>query len=97
MVEIEISVLREQCLDRRTGDDAVLNTEVAAWQRQRNASGARIRLRFTTQKARHKLAHADRRRNYAMSLLCPTRLSLFHRRRVERCPLDYFSSGHSMG
>jgi transposase len=40
MVEIEIGVLRGQCLDRRIGDRAVLNTEVAVWQRQRNASGA---------------------------------------------------------
>ena len=58
MVEIEIGVLRGQCLDRRIGDRAVLNTEVAAWQRQRNASGARIKWKFTTQKARQKLARA---------------------------------------
>jgi transposase len=56
MVEIEIGVLRGQCLDRRIGDRAVLNTEVAAWQRQRNASGACIKWKFTTQKARQKLA-----------------------------------------
>jgi hypothetical protein len=56
MVEIEIGVLRGQCLDRRIGDRAVLNIEVAAWQRQRNASGARIKWKFTTQKARKKLA-----------------------------------------
>jgi hypothetical protein len=58
MVEIEIGVLRGQCLDRRIGDRAVLNTEVAAWLRQRNASGARIKWKFTTQKARQKLARA---------------------------------------
>jgi hypothetical protein len=58
MVEIEIGVLRGQCLDRRIGDRAFLNTEVAAWQRQRNASGARIKWKFTTQKARQKLARA---------------------------------------
>src|ERR1700722_20022740 len=34
MVEIEIGVLRGQCLDRRIGDRAVLNAEVAAWQRK---------------------------------------------------------------
>jgi hypothetical protein len=33
--------------------------EVAAWQRQRNASGGRTKWKFTTQKARHKLARAD--------------------------------------
>jgi hypothetical protein len=58
MVEIEIGVLRGQCLDRRIGDRAVLNTEVAAWQHQRNASGALIKWKFTTQKARQKLARA---------------------------------------
>jgi hypothetical protein len=58
MVEIEIGVLRGQCLDRRIGERAVLITEVAAWQRQRNASGARIKWKFTTQKARQKLARA---------------------------------------
>jgi transposase len=31
MVEIEIGALRGQCLDRRIGDRAVLNAEVAAW------------------------------------------------------------------
>jgi hypothetical protein len=41
MVEIEIGVVRGQCLDRRIGDRAILNAEVAAWQRPRNASGAR--------------------------------------------------------
>jgi transposase len=58
MVEIEIGVLRGQCLDRRIGDCAVLNTEVAAWQRERNSSGARIHWKFTTERARSKLARA---------------------------------------
>ncbi len=58
MVEIEIGVLRGQCLDRRIGGHAVLNTEVAAWERQHNASGARIKWKFTTEKARQKLARA---------------------------------------
>lgn len=58
MVEIEIGVLRGQCLDRRIGDRAVLNIEVEAWQRQRNASGARIKWKFATPKARLKVAHA---------------------------------------
>jgi hypothetical protein len=58
MVEIEIGVLRGQCLDRRIGEREVLNTEIAAWQRQRNASGACIKWKFTTEKARQKLARA---------------------------------------
>ena len=58
MVEIEIGVLRGQCLDRRIGERDVLVSEIEAWQRQRNASGARIKWRFTTAKARTKLARA---------------------------------------
>jgi len=58
MVEIEIGVLRGQCLDRRIGERETLVAEIAAWQRQRNASGARVNWKFTTQKARDKLAHA---------------------------------------
>jgi hypothetical protein len=58
MVEIEIGVLRGQCLDRRIGERETLITEIEAWQRQRNASGDRIKWKFTTQKARNKLARA---------------------------------------
>jgi transposase len=58
MVEIEIGVLRGQCLDRRIGERDVLMSEINAWQRQRNASGARVKWKFTTQKARTKLARA---------------------------------------
>jgi hypothetical protein len=58
MVEIEIGVLRGQCLDRRIGERDVLVSEIDAWQRQRNASGARVKWKITTQKARHKLARA---------------------------------------
>jgi hypothetical protein len=58
MAEIEISVLHGQCLDRRIGERDVLKAEIKAWERQRNASGARIHWRFTTKKARDKLARA---------------------------------------
>jgi transposase len=58
MAEIEISVLNGQCLDRRIGERDVLNAEIEAWERQRNASGARIHWRFTTEKARDKLVRA---------------------------------------
>jgi hypothetical protein len=58
MVEIEIGILRGQCLDRRIGERDVLASEIGAWQRQRNASGARIKWKFTTQKARSKMARA---------------------------------------
>lgn len=58
MVEIEIGVLRRQCLDRRIATHAHLVSEIAAWERQRNASGARINWMFTTAKARAKMGHA---------------------------------------
>ncbi len=58
MVEIEIGVLRSQCLDRRIGERQLLIAEIAAWQQQRNASGAQVKWKFTTQKAREKLAGA---------------------------------------
>ena len=58
MVEIEIGVLRSQCLDRRIGQRERLVAEIDAWQRQRNASGARIKWQFSTESARDKLARA---------------------------------------
>jgi hypothetical protein len=58
MVEIEIGVMRGQCLDRRISERGRLSREIAAWQKQRNATGARINWRFTTKKARDKLARA---------------------------------------
>ena len=56
MVQIEIGVLRGQCLDRRIGERDVLVSEIEAWERNRNEAGARINWRFTMQKARAKLA-----------------------------------------
>jgi len=58
MVEIEIGVLRSQCLDRRIASQQQLTSEIAAWERQRNASRARIKWMFTTEKARAKMARA---------------------------------------
>jgi transposase len=58
MVEIEIGVLRGQCLDRRIDDREHMVTEIAAWEQQRNASGARVKWMFTTERARTKLARA---------------------------------------
>jgi transposase len=58
MVEIEIGVLRGQCLDRRIANQRRLVSEIAAWERQRNASGARIKWMFTTEKARAKMGRA---------------------------------------
>ena len=58
MVEIEIGVLRSQCIDRRIDQKDRLVAEIAAWQDQRNLSGARIKWMFTTERARSKLARA---------------------------------------
>jgi len=58
MVEIEIGVLRSQCLERRIATKAKLASEIAAWQQQRNASGACIKWMFTTKKARAKMGRA---------------------------------------
>jgi hypothetical protein len=55
MVEIEIGVLRSQCLDRRIDSRQMLVREIDAWQRRRNASGARINWMFSTDKARTKM------------------------------------------
>jgi transposase len=58
MVEIEIGVLKGQCLDRRIDHPEALEREVAAWQRRRNAAGARVTWMFTTEKARAKMGRA---------------------------------------
>jgi transposase len=58
MVEIEIGVLRGQCLDRRIGEREQLVAEIAAWEKLRNAAGARINWMFTTERARTKMARA---------------------------------------
>jgi hypothetical protein len=58
MVEIEIGVLKQQCLDRRIETRARLEAEIATWEHDRNASGARINWMFTTEKARAKMGRA---------------------------------------
>ena len=58
MVEIEIGVLKRQCLDRRIDNHCRLAAEITAWQRKRNQSGASINWMFSTEKARAKMARA---------------------------------------
>jgi len=58
MVEIEISVLARQCLDRRIADPRILEREIDAWQKSRNVSGARIRWMFSLDTARQKLGRS---------------------------------------
>ena len=56
MVEIEIGVLRTQCLDRRIDNRDRLVSEIAAWERQRNRARASINWMFSLEGARNKLA-----------------------------------------
>jgi transposase len=56
MVEIELSVLVKQCLNRRIPDLDTLAREVAAWERDRNAQSAAIRWLFDLDAARTKLS-----------------------------------------
>ena len=55
MVEIEIAVLKGQCLDRRIESRQMLIDEIAAWELKRNKSKAQIKWMFSTDKARQKL------------------------------------------
>ena len=55
MVEIEIGVLSEQCLDRRISDRDILESETAAWERSRSEQGATVNWQFSTAGARLKL------------------------------------------
>src|SRR5271168_1597806 len=58
MVEIEIGVLKGQCLDRRIESCDRLVAEIDVWQSQRNQSGARINWMFSTDEARTKMKRA---------------------------------------
>ncbi len=58
MVEIEIGVMVAQCLDRRIPHKASLVSEVAHWERRRNAEKARINWLFTVERARSKLGRS---------------------------------------
>ncbi len=58
MVEIEIGVMKKQCLDRGIGERELLCRELAAWERTRNHNGAHIEWLFTVEKARVKMGRA---------------------------------------
>jgi hypothetical protein len=55
MAEIELSVLKGQCLDRRIPDITTMQSAVAAWEKNRNNSAKKIVWQFTTPNARIKL------------------------------------------
>jgi transposase len=68
MVEIEIGVMVRQCLDRRIPNKATLISEIARWERRRNAEGAKIRWLFTVARAREKLGRAYPRPTQGLAL-----------------------------
>ena len=55
MAEIEISVLQNQCLDRRLGSVETVSSQTAAWEADRNNKRTSVDWQFTTSKARKKL------------------------------------------
>lgn len=57
VAEIELSVLSQQCLDRRISSAEELSTELAAWQGDRNCNASQVTWHFTTDDARVKLKH----------------------------------------
>lgn len=55
MAEIELSALKGQCLNRRIANMAIMQAEVAAWEKDRNNNTKKIDWQFTTSDARIKL------------------------------------------
>jgi len=55
MAEIELSVLKGQCLDRRIADMNTMQAEVVAWENHRNNRTNKIDWQFTASDARIKL------------------------------------------
>lgn len=55
MAEIELAALTRQCLDRRIPDLPTLQTEISAWNTQRNADKTNVNCQFTTADARIQL------------------------------------------
>ena len=65
MAEIEIGILSRQCLDRRIPTPQLLQSEVDAWQINRNVERRTIEWKFTRQDADHKLG-----RHYVPTFMC---------------------------
>ncbi len=55
VAEIELSILSEQCPDRRIATAEDLDRELAAWNKSRNDQAGKVRWQFTTADARIKL------------------------------------------
>lgn len=70
-VEIELSVLAGQCLDRRLPTLEAVRREVAAWAAARNAAAATVAWQFTTDAARLALVREPPRLRSGASTLVP--------------------------
>ena len=57
IAEIELSILQRQCLDRRIPDSDTLDSELLAWQTERNQDSVKVHWRFSAEDARIKLKH----------------------------------------
>lgn len=55
MAETEINIMHSQCLNRRLDSQSLISAEVAAWEKKRNRTKARIHWTFTLAAARRKL------------------------------------------
>lgn len=54
-VEMELSVLSRQCLERRIPNTQTLSSEIATWEKQRNLKRTSVYWRFQTTDARRKM------------------------------------------
>ena len=66
MVEIELSILSEQCLSRRIPGEWILTTEIVSWEELRNEKNTKICWNFIVNDAR-KVFLKD---HYPISLAC---------------------------
>jgi hypothetical protein len=57
IAEIELSVLSNQCLNRRIADQPTLDCQLKAWNIERNQTASKVNWQFTTADARIKLRH----------------------------------------
>ena len=57
VAEIELSVLQRQCLDRRIPDQDTMQSEIVAWEGDRNNRPSKIDWQFRSSDARIKLKH----------------------------------------
>jgi hypothetical protein len=57
LAEVEIGIMEKQCTGRRLAERALVASEIAAWQHQRNVEKRGINWQFTREDADRKLGH----------------------------------------